>query len=387
MIDAEGRARGVTEANWIDAPYNRWAFRHISQVARVQRIAGSETPAGLARAERDLGSFSFTHEGEAYSLDSLLAATFADALIVVQDGAVLTERYFDGMREDDRHLLMSVSKSLTGVLCGVLVGQGLLAPTDPVTDYLPELAGGTWDGCLVQHLLDMRVGIAWDYDVDEYTILDVSDYRTHELDDIPTDTETWIRTIGRGPYGHGEGPFRYASLATDVLAWVLERAGGLPFAELFSHEVWSAIGSENDAELMFDASGFPIAEGGFCATLRDCARFGLMCLEDGSVAGRQVVPADWLGRMLVPDAELVAAYAASAAGDPATPDSMYHDGWWVHEPARGVYAAAGMNGQLILVHRPSRVVIVKLSTYPGAIDSELYGLDNVGLMALCDHLA
>ena len=122
---------------------------------------------------------------------------------------------------------MSCSKSLTSILFGVLAGRGLLAPEDLVTQHLPELAGTAWEGCRLQHILDMRTGNAWDYDVDEYTILDVSDYRTHELHGtIPADTETWIRTIGRGPHDHGTGPFRYCSLATDVLGWVLTRVGG-----------------------------------------------------------------------------------------------------------------------------------------------------------------
>lgn len=387
MIDDEGIARGVTTANWIDPPYNRWAFRHVSQVACTQRIAASDTAIDLPLSERDLSAFSFAYGAVQHTLESLLTTTSTNGIIVLQDGAVLTERYLDGMQEDDRHLLMSVSKSLTGVLCGVLVGQGRLRPADLVTDHLPELAGTAWDGCLVQHLLDMRVGVAWDYEVDEYTIFEVSDYRTHERDDIPSDTETWIRTIGSGPYGHGKGPFRYMSLVTDVLGWVLERAAETPFPELFSSEVWSVLGTERDAELMVDSSGFPLAEGGICATLRDCARFGQMCVQDGMIGGRQVVPADWLGRLVVPDVELVEAYGASSSADPIAPGAMYHDAWWVHDPIRGIYAASGMNGQMILVHRPARVVIVKFSTYPGSLDRDLFDLDHVGLTALCDYLA
>ena len=161
----------------------------------------------------------------------MLSETFTDGFLVIQDGAVVTERYLDGMRETDTHLLMSCSKSLASILFGVLAGRGLLAPGDLVTRHLPELAGTAWEGCRLQHILDMRAGNAWDYDVDEFTILDVSDYRTHDLHGtIPRDTETWIRTIGRGEYGHGTGPFRYCSLATDVLGWVLERVGGAAFA-------------------------------------------------------------------------------------------------------------------------------------------------------------
>ena len=187
----------------------------------------------------------------------------------------------------------------------MLAGRGLLAPTDLVTDHLRELSGSAWEGCRIQDILDMRVGIAWDFDVDEYTIIDVSDYRTHDrAGEIPADTETWIRTVGRGPYGHGEGPFRYCSLASDVLGWLLSRVGGAPFPELFSREVWSRIGAEHDAAIMLDHAGFAIVEGGICTTLRDLARFGLLCLEDGRIDGEQVVPADWITRVCVRDAGL-----------------------------------------------------------------------------------
>jgi len=389
VIAEEGLALGVTTANWLDAPYNRWGFRHVPQLCRTAAIACGDGPVReLPLAERDLGGFAFGHAGRRYALSELLSDTFTDGFIVIQDGAIVTERYLDGMLESDTHLLMSCSKSLTSILCGVLAGRGLLAPGDLVTDHLPELAGSTWDGCRLQHILDMRAGNAWDHDVDEYTILDVSDYRTHDLGaTIPRDTETWIRTVGRGPHDHGSGPFRYSSLATDVLGWVLERVGGAPFPELFAREVWSRIGAESDAEIMLDRSGFPIVEGGICTTLRDLARFGLMCLDDGRALGRQVVPADWIARVRVRDAELIEAFRASTDADPGRPDAFYHDKWWIDDAPSGVHRALGMNGQSILVHHPARVVIATFSTFPDALDRDLFALQHAGLTALCEHLA
>jgi CubicO group peptidase (beta-lactamase class C family) len=389
VIDAEGAALGVTTANWIDAPYNRWAYRHVPELCRTAAIArGSGPVRELPRAERDLDGFAFEHGGRRLTLAEMLAETFTDAFMVVKDGAVVTERYLDGMGEGDTHLLMSCSKSLTAILCGVLAGRGLLTPADLVTDHLPELAGSAWDGCRLQHLLDMRAGNAWDYDVDEYTILDVSDYRTHGYGaSIPHDTATWIRTIGRGAHAHGSGPFRYCSLATDVLGWVLERAGGAPFPELFSREIWSQIGAERDARIMLDKSGFAVVEGGICTTLRDLARFGLMCLDDGRALGRQIVPAEWIARVRVRDAELIEAFRASADADPGAPDAFYHDAWWVHDGPRGIYAALGMNGQSILIHRPAGIVIAKFSTFPDALDAGLFALHHAGMLALCEHLA
>jgi CubicO group peptidase (beta-lactamase class C family) len=389
VIDGEGEALGVTTANWIDAPYNRWGFRRVPDLCRTAAIArGSGPVRKLPRAERDLAGFSFEYGGRRLTLAGMLAETFTDGFLVIQDGAVVTERYLDGMRETDTHLLMSCSKSLTSILCGVLAGRGLLSAGDLVTDHLPELAGSAWEGCRLQHLLDMRAGNAWDYDVDEYTILDVSDYRTHALGDtVPRDTETWIRSIARGPHDHGEGPFRYCSLATDVLGWVLERVGGAPFPDLFAREVWSRIGAERDAEVIVDRSGFAIVEGGICTTLRDLARFGLMCLEDGQVLGEQVVPAAWIARVRERNDELIEAFRASTDADPERPDAFYHDKWWIDDAPRGIYAALGMNGQSILIHRPSRTVIAKFSTFPGALDWDLFALHHAGMLALCEHLA
>jgi CubicO group peptidase (beta-lactamase class C family) len=389
VIDAEREALGVTAANWIDAPYNRWGFRHVPDLCRTAAIGRGAGPVrALSRAERDLSDFSFTHDGRRFTLDEMLEETLTDGFLVIRDGAVVTERYLAGMRETDTHLLMSCSKSLTSVLCGVLAGRGLLTPADLVTDHLPELAGSVWEGCRLQHLLDMRAGNAWDYYADEYTILDVSGYRAHAYGDaIPPDTESWIRSIGRGPHDHGTGPFRYCSLATDVLGWVLARAGGDAFPELFSRELWSRIGAEQDAQIMVDGSGFPIVEGGICTTLRDLGRFGLMCLDDGQVLGNQVVPADWIARLHLRDEELIQAYRTSADADPARPDAYYHDAWWVDDGPAGIYAALGMNGQSILIHRPARTVIVKFSTFEDALDWRLFGLHHAGMIALCDHLS
>ncbi|HET6171493.1 MAG TPA: serine hydrolase [Gaiellales bacterium] len=389
MIDDEGSALGVTTANWLDGPYNRWGFRHVPDLCRTAPIGRGDGPVRkLPRAERDLDGFAFAYGDRRLTLAEMLAETFTDGFLVIQDGAVVTERYLDGMRESDTHLLMSCSKSLTSILCGVLAARGLLAPGDLVTGHLHELAGTTWDGCRLQDILDMRAGNAWNYDIDEYTILAVSDYHTHELQGaIAPDTETWIRTIGRGPYDHGSGPFRYCSLATDVLGWVLERVGGAAFPELFSRELWSRIGAESDAQIMLDNSGFPIVEGGICTTLCDLGRFGLMCLEDGLVDGGQVVPAEWIARVRRADPELTDAFRASGDASLREPGAFYHDQWWVHDGPRGVYAAMGMNGQSILVHRPARIVIAKFSTFPDALDDSLFDLHHAGMIALCEHLA
>ena len=102
------------------------------------------------------------------------------------------------MRPTDTHLLMSVSKSLTSMLAGVLVGNGAIDPDAHVPDYLPTLRGTSWEGCTVQHLLDMRAGTRFDEedysnpDSDGRLIEQVSGYTTRARSDIPANTYDWI---------------------------------------------------------------------------------------------------------------------------------------------------------------------------------------------------
>jgi CubicO group peptidase (beta-lactamase class C family) len=314
----------------------------------------------------------------------MLDETYTDALLVLHDGAVVFEEYAGAMTEDDTHLLMSVSKSIVSTLCGIFVHRGLLDPEDFVVDHVDALRETAWRGCTIQHLLDMRTGTRWDYDRDEVEILDISDYRTTDRTDLPADTASWIRSIDNA-HPHG-GAFRYVSLANDVLGWVLEEIGGEKLAALISREIWSRIGAERDAEILVDASGFSVAEGGVCATLRDLGRFGQLCLENGRPSGREVIPSGWLARLRVTDRALVEAFAASSAFDPAVRDAFYHDNWWIEDAVAGVYSGLGIHGQTLLIHHPTRSVIVKLSSQPAPEDPRMWALQRAGLMALCESL-
>ncbi len=375
----------VNSSNWLDPPYNRVGFIRVGELARTERISRGNGPvAELRRAERDLDSFAFEFEGGSVSFSAMLEDTYTDALLVLHDGAVVCEQYAGAMSDDDTHLLMSVSKSITSTLCGIYVHRGFLDPNDLVVDHLLELRNTAWEGCTIQHLLDMRCGTRWSYDEDELNTLDISNYRTSDRKGLPPDTASWIRSIENSqPHG---GRFRYVSLANNVLGWVLEAVAGDPFAVLASREIWSRIGAERDAEIMLDAAGFSVVEGGFCSTLRDLGRFGQTCLQGGTTAGREVIPAEWLARLRVKDRGLIRAYSATPEFDRTLPNAFYHDNWWIEDAEAGVYSGLGVNGQTLLIHHPTRSVIVKLSSQPTFEDPRMWRLQRAGLMALCESL-
>ena len=383
---ADRDPEGVTHANWQDPPFNRWAFLHLDELLTMAPISCGGGPAReLPRAERDLCGVTLEVRGERLTLGQMLAETFTDAFLVLHEGEVVTELYADGMFEDTLHLTMSVSKSLTSALAGALAGQGRLDLAAPVPVYVEELWGTSFDGCTVQHLLDMRAGTKWSEDYDAFTESDafvyeqVMGWRPRQMPGLAQDMYMYMASLTENAQPHG-GPFEYRSILTDVLGWVLERAGGRPFAELFSQEVWSKLGTERDAQITVDSAGCAITDGGICTTLRDLARFGQLYLGGGGV-----VPREWAGRVTATDPELVRAF--SRAPEAALyPGALYHDLWWVISPPRGIFVALGIYGQMLLVHRSAGAVVAKFSTQPKPVDLHTDYRQIMASIALCDAL-
>ncbi len=380
----------ANSANWIDPPHNRWGFLHVRELTRTARIDHCPDPVdALPRRLRDVDGFMFDHLDRRWTLAEMLEATFTDGLMIVHNGAVLSEYYGGLMRPADTHLLMSVSKSLTSTLAGVLVERGLIDPAGYVADYLPSLHGTSWEGCTLQHLLDMRAGTKFDEDdydnpdSDGRLIEQVSGYTSRLRSDIPADTYQWITQLPNATR-HG-GAFQYRSILPDVLAWVMCEAAGQTFPELFARYIWSQFAA-HDADIIVDAGGFPVVEGGICTTLEDLARFGVMCLHGGEFADRQIVPADWMRRPTTRDQELIDAFALPRQSSRAGPNACYHDYWWVYDSVAGIYCGLGINGQLLMIHHPSNTVIAKFSTWPDRMDYDLADLTDVGLLALCASL-
>jgi CubicO group peptidase (beta-lactamase class C family) len=324
----------------------------------------------------------------------LLARSYTDGFLVLHRGRLVSERYFNGMAADTPHLLMSVSKSIVGAVAGALAGRGLLDVGAQVTDIVPEL-GATFAGASVRDLLDMRAGTRFNEDYADLR----SDVRTYEQVYLwrppesaeapppPADAIGYFGTLSNdGPHG---GPFRYRSILTDVLGWVLERAAGARLADLVTSEVWQPMGAEFDADVTVDARGNAFADGGISATLRDLARFGEVFLSGGRSGDgtRQVVPDWWIADTITgaPDGAQAFVDGDDAPGYP--PGAHYRNCWWVREPAVPFFYASGINGQNVFVHVPAQLVVAKLSTWPTASNWPLFQQTLAAVLAIAATLA
>jgi CubicO group peptidase (beta-lactamase class C family) len=382
----------VTLANWQDPPYNRWAFQHVRELIPTARIDRGTGPARrLQRGDHEVDGISFRFADRELTVAQLLAASDTDGFLVAHRGRIIAEQYFNGMTPDTPHLLMSVSKSVTSTIVGVLAGRGVLDPDGPVTDIVPELASTSFSGATVRQLLDMRAGTRFDEnyadpnsDVAAYERI----YLWRPLNGEPLAADDALGYFGTlvndGPHG---GPFRYRSILTDVLAWVIERAAGERLHELISRELWQPMGAEFDADITVDGRGNPLADGGISATLRDLGRFGQLFLDQGRVGRRQIVPAGWIDDTVRGAPDGAAAFVAGDNPSGYLPGSHYRNCWWVRDPALPFFHASGINGQHVFVHVPSRTVVVKLSTWPVALSARLHGQTVACVLAIVDALA
>ncbi|TIW51200.1 MAG: serine hydrolase, partial [Mesorhizobium sp.] len=154
--------------DWDRPPWNRWAFQHIREfLPTVEVWRGHGHRHRFERAEVDLDALPVEDStGAPTTLAGLLDETYTDGFLVLKDGRIAYERYFNGMDERTLHLSQSMAKSVTGSVFGILVGRGLIDPAKPVTSYLPELGATAWTGASVQHVLDMTTGVRFS---EEYT--------------------------------------------------------------------------------------------------------------------------------------------------------------------------------------------------------------------------
>lgn len=284
------------------------------------------------------------------NVDGFIRAEKVAGLLVLQDGRVRLERYGLGFGPEGRWTSFSVAKSVTSTLVGAAIADGHIENLQtPITRYLPELAGGAYDGVTVRQLLTMTSGADWNED---YADPDSDVARFFE----PRETGGMDPTLHymRGLSRAAEPGTRwlYSTGETNLVGLLVRRATGRPLADYLSEKIWRPYGMEQDAAWMVDEAGQE--PGGCClvASLRDWGRVGQLVLDGGVIDGRSVVPPGWF------------AAATTKQADVDDPGRGYGYQWWTRDDGR--FDAYGIFGQTIHIDPERRLVVVILSAWPTA---------------------
>jgi CubicO group peptidase (beta-lactamase class C family) len=358
----------VPKADWDRPPFNRWSFQHIREILPTVEVWRGHGPAkALPRKEQNLDDLNV--DGGA-TLAQFLEDTYTDGFLVIHDGAIVYERYLNDMTPRTLHLSQSMSKSITGMTAGIMVGQGLLDPTRPVTFYLPELEQTAWKAATLQQVLDMTTGVTFSEEyTDPYSEVGQVDVASG-WKPVPPGADPnfkwpshiWELILGLKKIERPHGvQFVYRSIETDVLAFAMERVSGKRLPQLISELLWQPLGAEESANFTVDPAGYALAEGGFNACLRDYGRFGLAVLNNGG----GIIPAQWVEACRNGDTSVF-----SHPFNVTLPQGAYRNCMWVEDPASRSLMARGVFGQLIYMNWDYRMVVVKLSSWPDFLNAK-----------------
>ena len=351
-------------ANWRKAPYCHWAFHHVREIIPSAEIPND--PTDVWELERG------TIDTSSLGLDDAMVATDSDAVVVLHKDKLVHESYRNGMTSRDPHILMSVSKSMLGLVAGTLVERGELAEDDLITKHVPELENTAYVGATVRDLLDMRAGVFFDEDylATEGPIIDyrfAANWNPVPKDYAPSDLRSFMSSLTEPDGRHG-GRFQYVSPNTDLLAWVFERASGMRYAELVSERLWKPLGAEASGYITVDRIGGARAAGGKCLLARDLARVGMMMANGGQRNGKQVVPASWL-EDLVKNGDPQAWKDGDVNPVWGQRDIHYRSKWYVKREAEPLIFGVGIHGQFLFVDPTKKLSIAWFGSQDSPLDS------------------
>ncbi len=324
-------------------------FRNIDRLFPTRTVPRSAHPAPLLPATTRLGAVEFVDRDKQYSLDDYLELNRVTALLVLQDGRIMLERYRLGNTERTRWMSMSIAKSITSTLIGAALKQGYIGSlSDPVTRYVPTLIGSAYEGVSVRDVLMMSSGVRWN---ETYT--DPSSDRRRlleaQISQVPGSAIALMKNLPRAaPPGTVHN---YSTGETQVAAAILRSAIGRPLASYLSERIWSRFGMESDATWWLDSpDGVEIGGSGFSATLRDYGRFGLFMLQGGGAGGDSILPRGWIDEATTPK--------ALRGGAPLEYGYLWWPGPTAASRRDGAYAALGIYGQALYINPAARTVIV-----------------------------
>lgn len=291
--------------------------------------------------------------------DSFLAANDTQAFIVIQDGTILYENYFNNTQRDSIVTSFSVAKSFTSALIGIAIQEGYInSVDDPITVYLPELTerDPRFNEITIRHLLLMASGL--EYEEFRPLLFNSDDILTsYYPDQRQISLENTHIIAPPGQY------FLYNKYHPQLLGMVLERATGMPVTSYLQTKIWDKVGMEFDGSWSTDsqASDFEKMETGVNARAVDFAKFGVLFLNGGQWEGKQVISPAWVEESTRPHlpeiyADYYPEWFASLPGQ-----GYYNYMWWGFTRNGDSYdfTAEGNKGQFIYVSPHKKLVIVR----------------------------
>jgi CubicO group peptidase (beta-lactamase class C family) len=350
FVRRQAASRGATGCALVPRGMTRSEFRHAS-VRDDSSLWGRKPRIPLPVAPPD--------DSARRALDEVVARAFTEpdsarlrrtqAVVVMQHGRIIAERYAPGITVDTRLLGWSMTKSVMNALVGILVRDGRLSLDEPVR--LPEWSSPEDPRAAItmRHLLHMSSGLR----LNEV----MTSLRSDVIRMLLANDDMAAFVASRELVAPPGSRWAYASGTSVIIARVIRNVLNndtiyvrFPRAALFDR-----IGMAS-AIIETDAAGTFVGSSLMYATARDWARFGQLYLNDGLWNGERILPEGWVDFTRRPaPADSNHAYGAHFwRGVPSDP------GQAVGQLPPGALQAAGHEGQYVTILPSHDAVIVRL---------------------------
>jgi CubicO group peptidase (beta-lactamase class C family) len=272
----------------------------------------------------------------------------AECLLVERNGVVIFEEYFRGRGPADAFDLRSVTKSVTSILIGIAIEEGLIRGLDQtVGDTLSPVVVGLDPqkaGISIRHLLTMTSGLPW-----------------RELGSVEQDYNPWVNSpdpllwILSRPLEHEPGTvWNYNTGASHILSAILTEATGASARAYAEQRLFGPLDS-GVGPWPADNRGYNFGGHGISLSGRTMIRLGRLFLDGGAYRGRQIVSSAWVRESITPRYSTGYAPAFGA---------RYGYFWWIGRDERtglDFYYATGYGGQFVL-NVPARNTTIAAAT-------------------------
>ena len=357
-----------TLANWRLPPFNREAFskvREIIPTASINWTKGSTTKdSGTKNKELTVR----LKENDETLLDEFLNQTTVDAFRVSNNGKNVYSWHSNYCSSTTPHIIFSVSKSLTALLIGCVIDDGLLSEETLVSQIVPEAKGSAFEAASVRNLLDMSVSSNFieDYEATSGIFLDYrqsTGWNPQDIDD-KSHLKSFLFSLKKNTHKHGE-KFEYHSTNTDMLGIIIEKCTGKKYAKYFFEKLMKPLGAKDDAYVTLDRMGTSRSAGGVCISASDLMGICEMvrCYGKNS-QGEQVFPENWIKDILNSDSDKK--FSLDGHYD-IFPEGLYRSKWYRPYTQKNILFGLGIHGQWIWIDFDNQVSIVCLSSEPKPI--------------------
>ena len=359
-----------TLANWRLPPFNREAF---SKVREIMPTASINWKKGSAAQDSESKNKKLTvklKENEETGLDGFLNQTTADALQVSHRGKIVYKWHSPYCSSSSPHIIFSVSKSLTALLIGCIIDEGLVTEETLVSQIIPEAKGSAFENASVRNLLDMSVSSNFieDYEATSGIFLDYrqsTGWNPQNIDDT-SHLKSFLLSLKKNTHGHGE-KFEYHSTNTDMLGIIIEKCTGKKYAHYFYEKLMKPLGAKDDAYVTLDRMGTSRAAGGICISASDIMSICEMVRTFGkNDQGAQVFPENWIKDIL--NSETDKRFNLDGHYD-IFPEGLYRSKWYRPYTSQNIIFGLGIHGQWIWIDFDKELSIVCLSSEPNPIIS------------------